>query len=131
MQLKINKEIRDFKESIFFGLSMRQFIFSAFACGIAIFLYFTFIDKLGMELTSWVCMIGALPFAAIGFITIQGMTFERFLIELFRSILLYFNPLVYVPYNYFYELTKKRIEIIRKESMKYNDKKSIKDAKAK
>ena len=131
MQLKINKEIREFKESIFFGLSMRQFIFSAFACGIAIFLYFTFIDKLGMELTSWVCMIGALPFAAIGFITIQGMTFERFLIELFRSILLYFNPLEYVPYNYFYELTKKRIEIIRKESMKYNDKKSIKDAKAK
>lgn len=131
MQLKINKEIRDFKESIFFGLSMRQFIFSAFACGIAIFLYFTFIDELGMELTSWVCMIGALPFAAIGFITIQGMTFERFLIELFRSILLYFNPLEYVPYNYFYELTKKRIEIIRKESMKYNDKKSIKDAKAK
>lgn len=131
MQLKINKEIRDFKESIFFGLSMRQFIFSAFACGTAIFLYFTFIDKLGMELTSWVCMIGALPFAAIGFITIQGMTFERFLIELFRSILLYFNPLEYVPYNYFYELTKKRIEIIRKESMKYNDKKSIKDAKAK
>ena len=84
-----------------------------------------------MELTSWVCMIGALPFAAIGFITIQGMTFERFLIDLFRSILLYFNPLEYVPYNYFYELTKKRIEIIRKESMKYNDKKSIKDAKAK
>ena len=131
MQLKINKEIRDFKESIFFGLSMRQFIFSAFACGIAIFLYFTFIDKLGMELTSWVCMIGALPFAAIGFITIQGMTFERFLIELFRSILLYFNPLEYVPYNYFYELTKKRMEIIRKESMKYNDKKSIKDAETK
>lgn len=131
MQLKINKEIRDFKESIFFGLSMRQFIFSAFACGIAIFLYFTFIDKLDMELTSWICMIGALPFAAIGFITIQGMTFERFLIELFRSILLYFTPLEYVPYNYFYELTKKRIEIIRKESMKYNDKKSIKDAKAK
>ena len=131
MQLKINKEIRDFKESIFFGLSMRQFIFSAFACGIAIFLYFTFIDKLGMELTSWVCMIGALPFAAIGFITIQGMTFERLLIELFRSILLYFNPLEYVPYNYFYELTKKRMEIIRKESMKYNDKKSIKDAETK
>ena len=116
MQLKINKEIRDFKESIFFGLSMRQFIFSAFACGIAVFLYFTFIDKLGMELTSWVCMIGALPFAAIGFITIQGMTFERFLIELYRSTLLHFYPLEYLPYNYFYELTKKRIENIRKET---------------
>lgn len=131
MQLKINKEIRDFKESIFFGLSMRQFIFSAFACGIAVFLYFTFIDKLGMELTSWVCMIGALPFAAIGFVTIQGMTFERFLIELYRSTQLHFYQLEYVPYNYFYELTKKRIENIRKESIKNNDKKSIKDAKTK
>ena len=131
MQLKINKEIRDFKESIFFGLSMRQFIFSAFACGIAVFLYFTFIDKLGMELTSRICMIGALPFAAIGFITIQGMTFERFLIELYRSVLLYFNPLEYKPYNYFYELTKKRIESIRKESVKKHDKKPIKDEKTK
>lgn len=131
MQLKINKEIRDFKESIFFGLSMRQFIFSVFACGIAVFLYFTFIDKLGMELTSWVCMIGALPFAAIGFITMQGMTFERFLIELYRSTLLHFYPLEYVPNNYFYELTKKRIENIRKESIKTNDKKSTKNAKTK
>lgn len=131
MQLKINKEIRDFKESIFFGLSIRQFIFSAFACGIAVFLYYTFIAKLGMELTSWVCMIGALPFAAIGFVTIQGMTFERFLIELYRSTLLHFYSLEYVPYNYFYELTKKRIENIRKESIKTNDKKSIKDAKTK
>ena len=131
MQLKINKEIRDFKESIFFGLSMRQFLFSAFACGIATFLYFTFIDKLGMELTSWVCMIGALPFAAIGFITIQGMTFERFLIELYKSALLYFNPLEYKPYNYFYELTNKRIESIRKESAKKHDKKPIKDEKTK
>ena len=31
MEIKINKEIRDFNESIFFGLSMRQFIFSSLA----------------------------------------------------------------------------------------------------
>ena len=32
MEVKINKEIRKFSESIFFGLSLRQFIFSVIAC---------------------------------------------------------------------------------------------------
>ena len=33
MEVKINKEIRNYTESMFFGLSMRQFIFSVLACG--------------------------------------------------------------------------------------------------
>lgn len=40
MEVKINKEIRDYTEAIFFGLSLRQFIFSILACGIAVGLYF-------------------------------------------------------------------------------------------
>ena len=40
MEVKINKEIRDYTEAIFFGLSLRQFIFSVLACGIAVGLYF-------------------------------------------------------------------------------------------
>ena len=40
MEVKVNKDIREFTESIFFGLSMRQFIFSLCACGIAVILYF-------------------------------------------------------------------------------------------
>ena len=39
-KVKINKEIRDYTEAIFFGLSLRQFIFSVLACGIAVGLYF-------------------------------------------------------------------------------------------
>ena len=35
MAVKINKEIRNYTESMFFGLSMRQFIFSVPACGVA------------------------------------------------------------------------------------------------
>ena len=31
MEVKINKEIRDYTEAIFFGLSLRQFIFSVLA----------------------------------------------------------------------------------------------------
>ncbi len=40
MEVKINREIRNYTESMFFGLSMRQFIFSVLACGVAVGLYF-------------------------------------------------------------------------------------------
>lgn len=44
-KVKINKEIRDYTEAIFFGLSLRQFIFSALACGIAVGLYFDAVEQ--------------------------------------------------------------------------------------
>ena len=40
MEVKINKEIRNYTESMFFGLSLRQFVFSLLAIGVAIGLYF-------------------------------------------------------------------------------------------
>ena len=36
MEVKINREIRNYTESMFFGLSLRQFIFSVLACGVAV-----------------------------------------------------------------------------------------------
>lgn len=36
MEVKINKEISNYTESMFFGLSLRQFIFSVPACGVAV-----------------------------------------------------------------------------------------------
>lgn len=60
-EIKINKEIRDYTESIFFGLSLRQSIFSIIACIIACGLYFLCKDRLGTEMTSWLCMLGAAP----------------------------------------------------------------------
>ena len=42
MEVKINKEIRDYTESVYFGLSLRQFIFSIAACLVAVVLYFVF-----------------------------------------------------------------------------------------
>ena len=75
-EIKINKEIRDYTESIFFGLSLRQSIFSIIACAIACGLYFLFKERFGTEVTSWLCMLGAAPFAAFGFIKFQGMYTE-------------------------------------------------------
>ena len=48
MEIKINREIRDYKENIFFGLSLRQLIFSLLACGVAEGIYLGLRDALGM-----------------------------------------------------------------------------------
>lgn len=50
MEVKINREIRNYTEAMFFGLSLRQFIFSVCA-----------------------------SFAALGFIKYNGMTAEEFI----------------------------------------------------
>ena len=53
MEVKINREIRNYTESMFFGLSMRQFIFSILACGVAVGLYFLLRPYFGVETLSW------------------------------------------------------------------------------
>ena len=78
MEVKINREIRNYTESMFFGLSMRQFVFSALAILVAVGLYFLLKPHFGTETVSWMCILGAAPFAALGFITYHGMTPSNF-----------------------------------------------------
>lgn len=122
MEVKINKEIRDYTESVYFGLSLRQFIFSILACGMAVVLYFVFKPYFGIETLSWLCILGAAPFAAIGFIKYNGMNAEEFLLAYIRSEFLTSKELVFNPTNYYYELLKGRIGDEKKDE---NNKKSI------
>ena len=122
MEVKINKEIRDYTESVYFGLSLRQFIFSILACSMAVILYFVFRPYFGIETLSWLCILGAVPFAAIGFIKYNGMNAEEFLLAYIRSEFLTPKELVFNPTNYYYEILKGRIGDEKKDE---NDKKSI------
>ena len=85
MEVKINKEISNYQESMFFGLSMRQFVFSVLAVAVAVVLYFVLNPYLGTETVSWVCVLGAAPFAAMGFFKYHGMTAEQFVINWVRT----------------------------------------------
>lgn len=85
MEIKINKEIKEYTETMFFGLSVRQFIFALLACGAAVGIYFGCRSFLGTETLSWLCMVGAAPFAALGFIRYNGMTAEQLVRAWFRS----------------------------------------------
>lgn len=128
-EIKINKEIRDYTESIFFGLSLRQSIFSIIACAIACGLYFLFKERFGTEVTSWLCMLGAAPFAAFGFIRFQGMYTEDIVRMTISSFTLSTRNLINVPFNLYYEILEPFIIQSRKESI-VHDKKLRKIEKA-
>ena len=85
MEVKINKEIQPYSESMFFGLSMRQCGFSLAAMLVAVGLYFLLKPYVGTETVSWMCILGAAPFAAMGFINYHGMTAEQLAWAWFRS----------------------------------------------
>ena len=110
MEVKINKEIRNYTESMFFGLSMRQFLFSVLACGVAVGLFFLLRGRFGMETVSWMCVLGASPFAVMGFVRYNGMTAEQFVWAWIKSEFLMPKKILFVPDNLYYEALKPNIE---------------------
>ena len=106
MEVKINREIRNYTESMFFGLSLRQFIFSILAIGVAVGLYFLLKPYVGTETVSWMCILGAAPFAALGFITYHGMTAEQFIWTWLKSELLEPRQIRFEANNIYYEALK-------------------------
>lgn len=112
MEVKINREIRNYTESMFFGLSMRQFIFSVLACGVAVGLYFILRPYFGVETLSWMCILGAAPFAMLGFITYHGMTAEQFIWAWLRSEMLEPKELKFEDSNYYYAALKGTISMV-------------------
>ena len=121
-EIKINKEIRDYTESILLGLSLRQSIFSILACAVACGIYFLFKERLGTEVTSWLCMLGAAPFAALGFIRFQGMYTEDIIKVAFSSLVLSTRNLINNPFNLYYTLLEPTIIQSRKESINHDKK---------
>lgn len=121
MEVKINREIRDYTESMFFGLSLRQLIFSALAVAVAVGLYFLLKPYVGTETVSWMCVLGAAPFAALGFFSYHGMTAEQFLWAWLRSEVLEPRELHFESFTLYYKLWKPCLEKREREEYKRHD----------
>lgn len=106
MEVKINKEIRDYSENVYFGLSLRQFICSFVGVVSAVIIYLLLKNKLGMEITSWLCMFCAFPFILLGFIKYNGMNLEELLMVIIKNKILTPKHLVFNSTNYYNELLK-------------------------
>ena len=134
MEVKINREIRQYTESIFFGLSMRQFLFSIIALIVSVVLYFILKPYFGIETLSWVCILGATPFAAFGFIKYNGMTAEELVIAFIKSEILMPSHLTFSSQNIYAEdfkniIDKKLKQGILKPQKKNKEKKNKKPKK--
>ena len=111
MEVKVPRDILRFEESMFFGLSLRQFLFAGLAVGVAVGSYFLFNSRLGMETTSWICIVSAIPFAAMGFIQYNGMTADQFVKTWVRSEMLFPSVLVFRASNLYMDMIEQgRIE---------------------
>ena len=122
MEVKINREIRNYTESMFFGLSMRQFVFSILAIGVAVGLFFMLRPHFGTETVSWIVILAAAPFAMLGFVSYHGMTAEQFIFAWLRSELLEPKELRFEANNIYYEALKDTVANHEKEVLKQNDK---------
>lgn len=109
MEVKMNKEIRDYQESMFFGLNFRQCFFSVLAIVAAVGIYFGCRQVLGDEIAGWFCMLGAAPFAACGFFKYHGMTAEQFLWAFIKSEILYPKRLTFQSENLYYSCLEEYI----------------------
>ena len=104
MEVKINREIREYTESMFFGRTLRQFIFTVLAAATSIISYFILRPVIGIEAVSWVCMLTAVPFAVLGFVRYNGMPAEKFIWAWIKSEILMPKHLCFGNSNLYMEL---------------------------
>ena len=104
MEVKINREIREYTESMFFGLTLRQFIFTVLAAATSIISYFLLRPVIGIEAVSWVCMLTAVPFAVLGFVRYNGMPAGKFICAWIKSEILMPKHLCFGNSNLYMEL---------------------------
>jgi len=84
IEIKIPKEIRDYKEVIFAGLNLRQIISLSIAFAINVPLYIFTKPYIGDEISSWLVMITGVPVFLVGFIKFDGMPFEKYFLIMLR-----------------------------------------------
>ena len=113
MEVKINREIRDYQEAILFVLGLRQLIFSILAIGVAVGVYFGLRDVLGTETVSWLCVLGAIPFGAMGFIRYNGMSAEQIAAAYIKSEILMPRHLCFSNENVYWLAMEEYVENAR------------------
>lgn len=108
MEVKIPKEVRQHKESVFFGLSARQFFCSALAVILAVAVYLTCYKSIGKETASWLCILIAVPVAVAGFFTYNGLSFEELIWAFIKSQFLCCNYRKFISENIYYNMLNRK-----------------------
>ncbi len=89
IEIRIPKEIKNYREKLFFGLTLRQCICAGIALLICVPLYIWGHHFLPQEAISWIVVFIAVPLMLTGFFRYNDMAFEQFALEV---IYFYFYP---------------------------------------
>lgn len=119
VEVKINREIREYTEAMFFGLSLRRFLFSVCTCGVAVLIYFLLRPYFSLETVSWICILAAFPFAVIGFVKYNGMTAEKFIFAYVKSEFLIPKKLTFQNTNLYWRMFEERDREQKKEKRRF------------
>lgn len=85
IEIRIPKEITEYKEKFLFGLTVRQFVSAVAALAICIPVFIFGKEFLGDDVTGWLIILIAIPIFAFGFFRYDGMHFEKFLVMIYRQ----------------------------------------------
>ena len=89
IEIRIPKEIKNYREKLFFGLTLRQCICAGVALLICVPLYIFGRNFIPQELVSWLVILIAAPLMLAGVFKYNDMFFEQFAVEFFYF---YFFP---------------------------------------
>ena len=81
IEIRIPKEIKNYREKLFFGLTLRQSICAGVALLICVPLYIFGNKFIPQEALSWLVILIAAPLMLAGFFRYNDMTFEQFAVE--------------------------------------------------
>ncbi|OTP24864.1 PrgI family protein [Enterococcus mundtii] len=90
VEVRVPKDIKEYKEKIILGMSMKQLVSVSIAIGINILISVVFIGFLGysMEIVSWMMILSSIPVVAFGWLKKDGLSFQKFLYYFFHYHLL-------------------------------------------
>ena len=121
MEIKMNKEIRDYKEKVVMGMTLRQI--TAAASGIVFCVYVVFhLRSISEDFAAFCCILVILPFAVLGdFLPkVNNVPFRKFLLAWVRYAFLVPKQLKFSGRNYDREIWNSGIAAMeRKEEIEH------------
>ena len=110
MEIQLNKDLSKVQENVFMGLNPRQTIWTGIGIGISIGIFWLCHSHgISTDICSYLCMAAVLPAAAMGFVSYQGLPFERLVILWIRNFFFMPRNLPYRLENPGYEQDRERI----------------------
>lgn len=126
IEIKIPKEVRSYKETIFFGLTLRQIICLGIALSINVPMYIFLKPYIGDEIASWIIMFTGVPLFLVGFFKFNGLPFEKFALIVLKFKLFIPQKRKYKVENIFTEIVADQDKINIENLKKSKERKKIK-----